>query len=775
MKIQEIRVNRYGPLSNIIYERTKFFTLVYGKNETGKTLLLDALLRLCLSRKRDLNLFRGWDRVDYDPDGYVEITRGDETFRLPNEVSLPEVLDIHPEDLRNVLVVRASDLQFPEDAEPEYYASLTDRLMGIHRESILSIREELEDIGRLTNPTSSGKLSDDKSYGKIKTKINTAKNLNKDINQIDIDQEGAGPTALEDHLFKKEEDLEESEEELQLLEHAKKRDEYHSSLKTLEQLKENREQLGELVEVNQEQSERWSEYLKTINKSRSELEKEGQELEEYQEQLASIKTKHAEDEQRLESFQRKGSVVDELKEETEDQARKFKFTKGLGEARTIFRLGLIILGVLLVVSITGLILRPELTLLKILTVVFGFVFFTDGLLLLAVYIQKARTESSWESLRLKAEQHGFQVDSFEKLLESVESIKEDIDRAQKEYGESGKELSGLRARIDERNRRINKLRETISEAEESIRDLKENTGFSSIKELKERLDQRLRLKEMNKELITRLEERYDMTELPLKEQIQYWENEVTKLEKFSDAAPGIEYQSQKEQELSSTIETLKEEIGKAEEELRGYRRKFEEIAREANGVISPDEAFPGETVEDMKYIQDNLEEFVNTVEKRKENAIKAIRIFEQIEEEEEEKVKDLFGEDDLASKYFREITNGAYESVEYDPSERALFVKRPNGDSFQAYQLSSGAYDQLYFATRLSLANQILGGEKGFLLLDDPFLAADSTRLAKQLDMLVNRARDGWQIIYFSVKNEVREYLKDMENEIEFIKLPGFL
>lgn len=69
--------------------------------------------------------------------------------------------------------------------------------------------------------------------------------------------------------------------------------------------------------------------------------------------------------------------------------------------------------------------------------------------------------------------------------------------------------------------------------------------------------------------------------------------------------------------------------------------------------------------------------------------------------------------------------------------------------------LSSGAYDQLYFAVRIALGERLLQSEKGFFILDDPFLKSDSKRLRQQLDMLVEISKQGWQILYFSAKDEV--------------------
>ena len=64
----------------------------------------------------------------------------------------------------------------------------------------------------------------------------------------------------------------------------------------------------------------------------------------------------------------------------------------------------------------------------------------------------------------------------------------------------------------------------------------------------------------------------------------------------------------------------------------------------------------------------------------------------------------------------------------------------------------------------MSLAKRLLGDEHGFLILDDPFLASDSQRLGEQLQILRDLVSHGWQIIYLTVKDEIRRHLaKDIK------------
>jgi uncharacterized protein YhaN len=59
--------------------------------------------------------------------------------------------------------------------------------------------------------------------------------------------------------------------------------------------------------------------------------------------------------------------------------------------------------------------------------------------------------------------------------------------------------------------------------------------------------------------------------------------------------------------------------------------------------------------------------------------------------------------------------------------------------------------------------------------MDDPFIRSDSTRLKAQISTLKKIAALGWQILYFSAKREVEEYLKrDIEKqEVALVSLPG--
>ena len=765
MKIKEIRVNRYGPLVNFVLENPGPLTLIHGRNESGKTLLLDAVLRFALSGVRDRNLFSGLDRVEHDPDGYLDILHQEQVLRLPADGTLPELLDLHAEDLRHVLVVRASDLQAPEGAEAEYYASLTDRLMGIHREALLSIRKELQELGRLTNPTSSAILSNTQEDDKLRDRWAAAADLRDQIAELLAGGE-EDPADLERALVEQSAARRKAEDRLDVLKEARKREEYRTGRKALEELKAVRRELADLPEVTRGEVETWRDQTRALARAADERQEQKEILADLRTELEEIKEKHQENQRRLEEHRRKAGVVDELKNQADAQARRRRVRRALQGFRPLLIWGLAGLAVLFGTALTGMILRPGEALLEILTVVLGAAAGLDLVGLLTVLIQQGRTASGWEDLRLQAAAHGYQAEDFPDLLQALERVQSELEDLEKTAEGTRSVRDKTEARLEGRQERLEELEGQINRAGKAVHELETATGLRDLEGARQALGRRNDLEDQQRQLVTRLEERYDQGELPLEERTDAWAKSVAALEDFQEAAPGVEHDPEREEQLAGQIQDLTGEIQALEEDLRGFRKQAGGLAAEANRILNPPETLPGETIEDLNVLRDRLEEFLDRVEERKETALTALRLFERIEAAEEEKVRDLFGESDLASRFFREITGGAYQAVEYDPAAGELHVIRPSGKTLRADQLSTGTFDQLYFATRLSLAHQLFGGEPGFLLLDDPFLASDRVRLANQLEMLVELSRKGWQILYFSVKDEVAQGLGKLNGEV---------
>ncbi len=111
------------------------------------------------------------------------------------------------------------------------------------------------------------------------------------------------------------------------------------------------------------------------------------------------------------------------------------------------------------------------------------------------------------------------------------------------------------------------------------------------------------------------------------------------------------------------------------------------------------------------------------------------------------------------SRLFSEITEGRYPAITYDSRSQEINILRKDENILTLEKLSKGTRDQLYLAIRVHLGQQLLKDETGFFVLDDAFLSSDKDRLAEQIKVLQNLAKQGWQIVYFTTREELANTL----------------
>ena len=104
MRIKEFFIKRYGPLREVTYSLSHPLTLLLGKNEDGKTLTIDALVKLLLGRQvRDFG--RIIDRVEEKPEGYCVIEGDDgEEIKLPHKEDLTTITAVTASEYRNIFI-----------------------------------------------------------------------------------------------------------------------------------------------------------------------------------------------------------------------------------------------------------------------------------------------------------------------------------------------------------------------------------------------------------------------------------------------------------------------------------------------------------------------------------------------------------------------------------------------------------------------------------------------------------------------------------------------
>lgn len=243
MRLDEVNVDDYGPL-DVELEFDDGVEVIYGPNESGKTLLVDALLLMLTGENDD-------DRVGQDPIGYVRVHEGDGTHRLDDGETILDRLEarhgisLDAREFRNTFVVRSADSQLSK--EDDYY----DRATAVVAESLVDdidrVREAIHDAGRIT-PT--GILIDRGTETRTKRHRRTARDINGEIREFIDDAREAGIPLLEAQLFETEQRVAERSEELERLRAAKRRQEFEAQSANRDDLESTLVHLEELPDEN---------------------------------------------------------------------------------------------------------------------------------------------------------------------------------------------------------------------------------------------------------------------------------------------------------------------------------------------------------------------------------------------------------------------------------------------------------------------------------------------------------------------------------------------
>lgn len=104
-----------------------------------------------------------------------------------------------------------------------------------------------------------------------------------------------------------------------------------------------------------------------------------------------------------------------------------------------------------------------------------------------------------------------------------------------------------------------------------------------------------------------------------------------------------------------------------------------------------------------------------------------------------------------ASRYFGRMTEGRYRTLWTPLHQRSLRVDDATGSTWRLDQLSGSTRELLLLAIRLALVDEF--GKRGFdlpLLLDDVLLTLDPSRAAVAANELVEFARKGHQVLFFT-------------------------
>ena len=764
MKIKEINLQRYGPLAGCQFEKLGCFNLFWGENEDGKTLVIEALIKIFFGKK--IKEFEGINRVEEKPQGYIVLeTENSREIVLPRDGSLTELIELSPLEAKNIFIIRNSELFFSRDSQSEllFFSEFTDRLLGLQTKKLEKIKKALQKIGRLTRADSTADLSDNKDMDKIQSRMKKAREVIEKIDQLEVQIKQEGWADLEKLLATLEERRDRLRHQLSQLEAARRRELYQEGKQSLENLKKSQATIKELQGFEPSLERDWIEARKEIEIFDKELAKDQQELRR-KKSLINLKEEEEKKKKRQkEVLQTKQAQTQAQLKELVNEYQEKMMKLAAGETRFSLFFKLMIGGfTLAVMAILAWLIKshqlfPWLSLFGVL------VFLGSGAKILWLLARRAKVKSLWVKIAHRAAGLGYSASQIEELLPQLAHLENQINQLEKEVihleGEKRQlvgDVQGLQKKIDEWQQRI-------SEKEKLISEIRRMCQVSSVEELRERIQLLERTKTQAAQAQAFLERNFGRQSNEINSNLRYWEQQVQELAEYKAKSVEVAYSEEEKTRLEKEIQAIEEEISGSEGKLKNFRQELINLETKINREIRLPSSldFRCGTIVEMRALRDKLTEFVNEVEENKRIVQLILEIFEEIEVEEKNKISLLFGQQSPVSQYYQEITENKYRDVVYDQENLSIVVKTGSGQKLKAFQLSAGAFDQLYLAIRLALGEAKFAQEKAFFILDDPFIKSDPRRLLNQIRLLKKMVEMGWQILYFSAKGEMKEALAE--------------
>lgn len=797
MRIKEFHIRKYGPIMLSKTFQLSNFTIFYGKNESGKTLTIEAILKMLVGKKEAKEkYYENIDRVKEFPTGYLILEDDGKSIRVENGEFLRQ-FNLSHEELKNTIIIRNSDLSIErpqKNKESDVYSIVTEKLVGSRISEIQSIRAKILENSIITE---SGIFKDQKD-AKYKQRYEKAEAIIQEINTLLPTLESADYFEIEEKITKIQSEIEKLKKKLKTLELVKQKSFCNELLEDIHKLESVVEKLKEYKPYTNEKLQKLIELENEIKSFEAMVEELTKRAEQTKESLAKITSELSGIQKNIPRIREQSETAAKIKEKIliyESQSSRFEKLKRSKTLWLILSISMLITGTFSLIFAPGAVLKSALS----------SIFYGISIFMLLKAFEAVKLINDVEQTRREILKDGIEL--FKTPFNDVTEVKARCLEAESQYNKILQSESQLRtSQIQIENSKNNLLTElesqknTLSQAQKERDELLDLLSVKSPSELRQKLDEKSKLEgqyqALKSQILTKLKtfavkfnelpndlpEPFDTEVIRNLENLKYIihnylkELSISKLKENEETGePGELVES--EETIKSKIDQLQKELEilKNNQRQQQENMKFILIKAQESKLIDglfdeiPDVVYKS----DLEKLKSQLEKLINYMDKRKKIELTALKILQETEEEEKKNISDIFKQSNLI-KLFTEITDGRYIDVSYESNQGSgkIKVKDISGVEFTPEQLSAGTYDQLYFSIRLALAEHLFGknsGEKAFFILDDPFVRYDKNRLEKQIKKLVDLSNQGWQFLYFTAKDEVVEIGEKMG--IDIIKL----
>ncbi|MCH8943049.1 MAG: hypothetical protein IIA48_11505 [Bacteroidetes bacterium] len=285
------------------------------------------------------------------------------------------------------------------------------------------------------------------------------------------------------------------------------------------------------------------------------------------------------------------------------------------------------------------------------------------------------------------------------------------------------------------------LKKEISDLKDEFNDLVVSIeqGFSKLTENK--IDE----SNWNVEL-TKLDQQVkDLKESKKTEQEKLMELKVDESDYLKEKID-VEYSKQTYEHLNEEIKKINKGIEEKEVELITIKHKICSITVD-DFSISFEKAF-----ENLQIKRIEKEEELKTIKSEIVAGNTVYKILDNLHKKEDVKIAEGLASENIT--ILLQALTKRYKLISLD--DEYLKVSDDIQD-FYLKDLSTGAQEQIMLALRIGFSSQLLKKESMFLILDDAFQHSDWQKREVLINKLADVAKNGWQIIYFTMDDHIRD------------------
>jgi len=222
---------------------------------------------------------------------------------------------------------------------------------------------------------------------------------------------------------------------------------------------------------------------------------------------------------------------------------------------------------------------------------------------------------------------------------------------------------------------------------------------------------------------------------------------------FEKEDPGIEYSPEEMEKIEKKMEEISEKLKNEEE-------RFATLKGEIISITGAETSAKWTDLVDMLYRK--KQEIKDEIEGIKASIIAGKLLHLTIQElqlEEDQKLEEALNSKEVTS-VLQNLT-GHYNALSFDDKK---IIISDGYNNYYLKDLSTGALEQVMIALRIGILKRLLKNDNAFLILDDAFQHSDYEKRHILVKTVCELARNGWQIIYFTMDDHILNLFRKEKN-----------